>query len=74
MDVVLCVIHKFNLVLNSIGGSIPIAFTLFGEFCRREHRGWYLGILVLFWVSGGIYVSALGWIIIPYTGMVMMQS
>ena len=28
-------------------------------------RGQKLGLLLLFWVSGGVFVAGLGWLIIP---------
>ena len=52
----------------SIGGSIPIVFAYFGEFCPLDGRGKKLGFLLMFWVLGGIYVSGLAWLIIPQTG------
>ncbi len=51
-----------------IGGSIPVVFAYFGEFCPLEGRGKKLGFLLMFWVLGGIYVSGLAWLIIPQTG------
>ena len=52
--------------MNSrIGGSIPVVFAYFAEFCIVKNRGQKLGFLLLFWVIGGVYVSALGWLVIP---------
>ncbi len=60
--------HKIYCLHCRIGGSIPIVFAYFGEFCPLEGRGRKLGFLLMFWVLGGIYVSGLAWIIIPETG------
>ncbi len=52
----------------SIGGSIPVVMSYAGEFCQSQGRGLRLGFLLMFWVLGGVYVSALGWLVIPTEG------
>lgn len=54
--------------LFSIGGSLPIVFTYFSEFLSREKRGEHLSWLGIFWMTGGIYASAMAWSIIPHYG------
>ena len=44
-----------------------MVFAYFAEFCIVNNRGQKLGFLLLFWVFGGIYVSGLGWLVIPQT-------
>ena len=56
---------EYSFICFRIGGSIPVVFAYFAEFCPLEGRGQKLGLLLIFWVSGGIYVSGLGWLIIP---------
>ena len=40
----------------------------FSEFCPKARRGRNMGILLIWGVSGGVYVAALGWLIIPQVG------
>ncbi|XP_058521365.1 synaptic vesicle glycoprotein 2B [Ochotona princeps] len=51
-----------------IGGALPIVFTYFSEFLSREKRGEHLSWLGMFWMTGGIYASAMAWSIIPHYG------
>ncbi|XP_040586124.1 synaptic vesicle glycoprotein 2B [Mesocricetus auratus] len=51
-----------------IGGSLPIVFAYFSEFLSREKRGEHLSWLGIFWMTGGIYASAMAWSIIPHYG------
>ncbi|XP_014698006.1 synaptic vesicle glycoprotein 2B [Equus asinus] len=51
-----------------IGGALPIVFTYFSEFLSREKRGEHLSWLGIFWMTGGIYASAMAWSIIPHYG------
>ena len=64
----------YLFVCFSVGGSIPIVFAYFGEFCPLDGRGKKLGFLLMFWVLGGIYVSGLAWLIIPETGIMLFYS
>ena len=54
--------------LFSIGGALPIVFAYFSEFLSREKRGEHLSWLGIFWMTGGIYASAMAWSIIPHYG------
>ena len=54
--------------LCSIGGALPIVFAYFSEFLSREKRGEHLSWLGIFWMTGGIYASAMAWSIIPHYG------
>ena len=58
---------KINIVFR-IGGSIPIVFAYYAEFCPLHGRGQKMALLLIFWACGGIYVSGLGWLIIPNDG------
>ncbi|ELR49934.1 Synaptic vesicle glycoprotein 2B, partial [Bos mutus] len=51
-----------------IGGALPIVFAYFSEFLSREKRGEHLSWLGIFWMTGGIYASAMAWSIIPHYG------
>ncbi|XP_032108657.1 synaptic vesicle glycoprotein 2B [Sapajus apella] len=51
-----------------IGGSLPIVFAYFSEFLSREKRGEHLSWLGIFWMTGGLYASAMAWSIIPHYG------
>ncbi|XP_029624911.1 synaptic vesicle glycoprotein 2C [Salmo trutta] len=51
-----------------IGGAVPIVFPYFAEFLAREKRGEHLSWLCMFWMIGGIYASAMAWLIIPHYG------
>uniref|UniRef100_A0A8C7M0J5 Synaptic vesicle glycoprotein 2C n=1 Tax=Oncorhynchus mykiss TaxID=8022 RepID=A0A8C7M0J5_ONCMY len=51
-----------------IGGVVPIVFPYFAEFLAREKRGEHLSWLCMFWMIGGIYASAMAWLIIPHYG------
>ncbi|XP_019522003.1 PREDICTED: synaptic vesicle glycoprotein 2B, partial [Hipposideros armiger] len=51
-----------------IGGALPIVFAYFSEFLSREKRGEHLSWLGIFWMTGGIYASAMAWTIIPHYG------
>uniref|UniRef100_A0A674CU54 Synaptic vesicle glycoprotein 2C n=1 Tax=Salmo trutta TaxID=8032 RepID=A0A674CU54_SALTR len=51
-----------------IGGAVPIVFPYFVEFLAREKRGEHLSWLCMFWMIGGIYASAMAWLIIPHYG------
>ncbi|XP_047651935.1 synaptic vesicle glycoprotein 2B isoform X1 [Phacochoerus africanus] len=51
-----------------IGGALPIVFAYFSEFLSREKRGEHLSWLGMFWMTGGIYASAMAWSIIPHYG------
>ncbi|XP_006771850.1 PREDICTED: synaptic vesicle glycoprotein 2B [Myotis davidii] len=51
-----------------IGGALPIPFAYFSEFLSREKRGEHLSWLGIFWMTGGIYASAMAWSIIPHYG------
>ncbi|XP_004431975.1 PREDICTED: synaptic vesicle glycoprotein 2B [Ceratotherium simum simum] len=50
------------------GGALPIVFAYFSEFLSREKRGEHLSWLGIFWMTGGIYASAMAWSIIPHYG------
>lgn len=54
--------------LCRIGGALPIVFAYFSEFLSREKRGEHLSWLGMFWMTGGIYASAMAWSIIPHYG------
>uniref|UniRef100_G1SIY7 Synaptic vesicle glycoprotein 2B n=1 Tax=Oryctolagus cuniculus TaxID=9986 RepID=G1SIY7_RABIT len=60
----------FCRLLSGIGtgGSLPIVFAYFSEFLSREKRGEHLSWLGMFWMTGGIYASAMAWSIIPHYG------
>ena len=45
-----------------------MTFTYMGEFCIRGHRGLHMGLMMTFWVIGGIFVSGVGWLVIPSKG------
>ncbi|XP_037367337.1 synaptic vesicle glycoprotein 2B isoform X1 [Talpa occidentalis] len=51
-----------------IGGALPIVFAYFSEFLSREKRGEHLSWLGIFWMTGGLYASAMAWSIIPHYG------
>ncbi|XP_056288631.1 synaptic vesicle glycoprotein 2C-like [Pseudoliparis swirei] len=51
-----------------IGGAVPIVFSYFAEVLAREKRGEHLSWLCMFWMIGGIYASAMAWLIIPHYG------
>ncbi|KAJ7988556.1 hypothetical protein DPEC_G00324790 [Dallia pectoralis] len=51
-----------------IGAAVPIVFPYFAEFLSREKRGEHLSWLCMFWMIGGIYASAMAWLIIPHYG------
>ncbi|OAF69314.1 Synaptic vesicle glycoprotein 2B [Intoshia linei] len=48
-----------------IGGSIPISYSYFIEMTTSKHRGLKVGLLLLFWAIGGVYISSIAYIIIP---------
>ncbi|XP_002737314.1 synaptic vesicle glycoprotein 2C-like [Saccoglossus kowalevskii] len=50
-----------------IGGSIPITFAYYCEFVAKPSRGANVTWLLFMWTMGGVYVSLLGWGIIPRT-------
>jgi MFS transporter, VNT family, synaptic vesicle glycoprotein 2 len=54
--------------VNSVGGSLPVAYAYYSEFLPRVERGRYLSGLVMMWALGGVYVALLAWIILPRTG------
>ncbi|XP_055792074.1 synaptic vesicle glycoprotein 2C-like isoform X2 [Salvelinus fontinalis] len=54
--------------VQGIGGAVPIVFPYFAEFLAREKRGEHLSWLCMFWMIGGIYASAMAWLIIPHYG------
>ncbi|XP_014449856.1 synaptic vesicle glycoprotein 2C [Alligator mississippiensis] len=51
-----------------IGGAVPAVFSYFSEVLAREKRGEHLSWLCMFWMIGGIYASAMAWLIIPHYG------
>ncbi|CAB1318660.1 unnamed protein product [Coregonus sp. 'balchen'] len=57
-----------------IGGAVPIVFPYFAEFLAREKRGEHLSWLCMFWMIGGIYASAMAWLIIPHYGEIVGGS
>ncbi|XP_070536428.1 synaptic vesicle glycoprotein 2C-like [Ptychodera flava] len=50
-----------------IGGSIPITFAYYSEFVAKSSRGANVTWLLFLWTCGGVYVSLIGWGIIPRT-------
>jgi len=49
----------------SVGGSIPIVWSYFGEFQPKRRRGNMLSALAAFWMVGNVTVAAIAWIVIP---------
>ena len=50
----------------SVGGSIPVVWTYFGEFQPRDKRGMMLSLLASFWMVGNVLVAVIAWAIIPF--------
>jgi putative MFS transporter len=57
-------VMRFFLSIG-IGGNVPLAFTIFTEFCPKENRGGYLTMLEAFWSSGAVISCLLAWGILP---------
>nr|XP_006824205.1 PREDICTED: synaptic vesicle glycoprotein 2C-like [Saccoglossus kowalevskii] len=52
-----------------VGGSIPVAYSYYGEFTPREHRASHLSWLNIFYGIAGVFAAAMGLAIIPTNGM-----
>ncbi|XP_077870633.1 synaptic vesicle glycoprotein 2C-like, partial [Saccoglossus kowalevskii] len=48
-----------------VGGSIPVAYSYYGEFTPREHRASHLSWLNIFYGIAGVFAAAMGLAIIP---------
>ncbi|XP_077993667.1 synaptic vesicle glycoprotein 2C-like [Glandiceps talaboti] len=55
-----------------IGGSIPITFAYYCEFVAKGNRGANVTWLLFLWTCGGVYVSLIGWAIIPRTDIMFV--
>jgi putative MFS transporter len=48
-----------------VGGTLPVDYSIFGEYLPSKNRGRHLVILESFWALGTIVAAGLAWIIVP---------
>jgi hypothetical protein len=56
------------LLLNRLGGCMPLVVTYFSEFIQEKRRRLAITILFLWWPLGAAYVVMISWFILPSTG------
>eukprot|EP00111_Clytia_hemisphaerica_P017998 TCONS_00053279-protein len=48
-----------------VGAAMPVLFSYFVEFMRKETRGRMITLFASFWMVGNIITSAIAWLLIP---------
>lgn len=51
-----------------VGGTLPVAYSIFAEYLPSLKRGRYLVLLESFWALGTVTAAGLAWLVVPSLG------